>query len=603
MSAISSKPRPAGVPLDDIIDFLASDKGSAHVDALKGSLRASGVKVDAPAIGPGMNPRPADRFEGLVTHALEGSFLLKNEVTAALPAMVGFAFAHAADEDGKVRGEEVQKILGPKAFELFRALEAQIGGQPVPTARRLTKYRFLPNDLIPLVTRGATPVDLKTRMPVLGEVTRMLGGPEKLAGLKTIAVQHLFPTTPALLDALVENGLDRTQALVAGKNYSTNTDVLYRLRGEGWDAPTLSTTRLVMTQPDGSEREVSPFGGYLEKMFEGIDPKTTQGPKFLVLDEGGKVLTALHKHFPEYAHLCVAVEHTDRGAQLIDDMLAQGIELKCPVVNVARSWAKKRFEAPMIGESVAHSIETALSDIHPDLKVEPKVAAIIGYGAVGKATSDALRRRGYQVHVYDTDPAKLEQARADGCTPGTREAVLAKGHLLVSCTGRTTITPEEYGLLPKGAILANAASGNHELGTDRLEQSGNFLTSDPHERCDEQGIRRTRFHGLDVRLGDLAGVEETFSRVIRGPDDAERLVLRSGFVVNLAEGVPAEYIQLTRSLILAAVLQAAQTTKPGLVDLSDDAQQFIVKRTEKFLKGKRLTLEKPDFRKLERLQI
>ena len=55
--------------------------------------------------------------------------------------------------------------------------------------------------------------------------------------------------------------------------------------------------------------------------------------------------------------------------------------------------------------------------------------------------------------------------------------------------------------------LANAASGNHELGTDRLEQSGNFLTSDPHERCDEQGIRRTRFHGLDVRLGDLAGRE------------------------------------------------------------------------------------------------
>src|SRR5690606_33053498 len=122
------------------------------------------------------------------------------------------------------------------------------------------------------------------------------------------------------------------------------------------------------------------------------------------LDEGGSLIKALHEHFPEYAKLCVAVEHTERGMQIIDEMAERGVALQCPVVCVARSWAKKIWEAPMIGESVAHSIETALQDMGSNTRVQPKQATVIGYGAVGKATAAALMRRGYDVSTYDINP-------------------------------------------------------------------------------------------------------------------------------------------------------------------------------------------------------
>ena len=68
------------------------------------------------------------------------------------------------------------------------------------------------------------------------------------------------------------------------------------------------------------------------------------------------------------------------------------------------------FESPAIGESVVFHTELELKE----LGVQPtkKEACIVGYGAVGKATADALRRRGFQVWVHDTDPAALARAQS-----------------------------------------------------------------------------------------------------------------------------------------------------------------------------------------------
>jgi S-adenosylhomocysteine hydrolase len=444
-------------------------------------------------------------------------------------------------------------------------------------------------------------------MPVLDEVGRLLGGHKKLAGVQFIAVQHLFPTTSELLSSLSQNGLDPRKATVSGKNYSTNLDVLHRLRADGWNIPELSQTKLLTTNPDGTTREVSPLGGYLQQLFADVsalrenDPAAfarLKAPQFVILDEGGKLLQLLHEHFSELAHLCVCVEQTDRGVQVIDEMQSHGVQLQCPVVNVARSQAKKQSEAPMIGESVVHATMSALQQMHPGIRIEPKEAAVVGYGAVGKATADALRLRGFTVYVYDIDPQKMEQAKKDGCTPGPREETLKHAHVLYSCTGKTTITPDEFdALLPKNAILVNAASGNHELGMDKVDTGGNFLK--PGERFDERGFRRDTWNGLDLNLGDLAGLDEMASCVVRGKDGAERLVVRSGYVVNMTDDIPPEYIQLTRSLLLAACLQAVdEAGKKGLVDLAPSTQDFIVSRTRKDLARQGHDLMKPDFRRL-----
>lgn len=252
----------------------------------------------------------------------------------------------------------------------------------------------------------------------------------------------------------------------------------------------------------------------------------------------------------------------------------------------------------MIGESVVVSTLDGLRELHPDLD-PPREASVLGYGAVGKATADALRRRGFEVRVYDIDGDRMAAARTAGYVTGTRDEVLGKAHLLFSCTGRTTLGPDQFGALPDGAILVNAASGNHELGMDQIEEGAGFLTDDPHEYVCPEGFRRSIFKGLDVRLGDLAGDDQMYSRVLRGPSGQERLALRSGYVVNMVDDIPPEFIQLTRALVFAGCLQATRHVGDvGLVALDPKLQDFVVARTERHLRPFGASLAEPDFRAL-----
>lgn len=601
MSGPTVRASPSALPLDDVLDLLQGPEGRSLVQDMKARMGAT-LDFEGPAVVPkkdGVEPR--DGFDHLTAHALAGSFLTKARATAAVPNAMVFALAHAADEQGMVSKERVERAFGGAASGLYARLSQMLDGgrRDVPTQRRRTKYQWLPDEVSDLVARSKAGSSdaLVARMPMLAEISRSLGGPEKLQGLSMAAVQHLFPTTEGLFEALTDNGLDPEATVIHGKNYSTNEDVYHRMRSKGWRIPNFALMALPTGRGPG---HMNIAGNYLHNLFDGVEPDPAPpAPKFLLLDEGGKMLKALHEHFPEYAPLCVAVEQTDRGIQVVEELAEKGIELQCPVVSVARSAAKKVYESPMIGESIAHATLNGLKDLHPEFPV-PKTATIVGYGAVGKATSDALRRRGFQIRVFDSDPAKMAQARADGCQTGDREQVLKQAELLISCTGRTVLTPDQFdALLPDRAILVNAASGNHELGLDHVEGGPGFLTDDPSEYVDEEGFRRSAFAGLDLKLGDLAGDEQMYSRVIRGEGGTERLALRSGYVVNMLDDIPPEYIQLTRSLLLAACLQAPEHHgEAGLVELDPKIQDFVVSRTARHLKKLGLTLESPDFRRL-----
>jgi cellulose biosynthesis protein BcsQ len=359
------------------------------------------------------------------------------------------------------------------------------------------------------------------------------------------------------------------------------------MRATDWNVSWMSE----MTIHTASGEAFDDQAARLQQLFKDVDPQTTT-KRFLLLDEGGKVLKALHEHFPQYAHLCVGVEHTDRGIQLLEKY-----ELKCPIVNVARSEAKKKYESPMIGESVVASIDGRLKDL--GISIDPKEATILGYGAVGMNVAMSLVRRGYKVHVYDTDPQKMLAAQKDGMVTGSREEMLKHGHLVVGATGRGCLTVDEYALLPKKAVLANAASGRHEFGLDGVfDVDAQMKTSDPHETFTDDGLRTTLVRGKTTVIGDAAAIDEQFHRVLRDDKDpeVERIAMNNGFVVNMQEDIPPEFIQLTRALILAGTLQAASAKKPGLVDLDQSTQDFIVSRVQKHLGSKGLSLEAPDFR-------
>jgi len=231
------------------------------------------------------------------------------------------------------------------------------------------------------------------------------------------------------------------------------------MRANNWNVSFMSEVSL----PNRRGEIFDDQAARLQEMFKGVDPKTTN-KRFLLLDEGGKVLKTLHESFPEYAHLCVGVEHTDRGVQLLEDY-----ELKCPVINIAQCEAKKRYESPMIGESVVASIEGELSAL--DISIAPKEACVLGYGAVGSNVAASLERRGYKVFVYDKDPEKMKQASLDGFHTGERDDMLSHAHLLIGATGRGSLSLDEFDKLPKRAVMANAASGRHEFGLESLDDA------------------------------------------------------------------------------------------------------------------------------------
>lgn len=563
-------------------------------------------------------------------------------VDAALPQVVISALGEAADARGKISVDRAQQILGPRAANFLRAVQHSMGTTPVgraaaPRLAKGVKYTHLSPSSAVMTQLGASkpaPTALAARMPVLRELAAHL--PADFSRFEMVAVQHLFPTTGVLFDTFAEHGVDPTRSSVLGKNYSADPEVMVRLHGGGWSVVAENIKPGIRQEPGevfGSldrlpeeirfhaDAQVAPVYHRLAQLFEGVDPAKTDR-RFLLLDEGGKLVKLLHTYFPAFAPLCVAVEQTDRGIQEVEK-----IDLKCPVINVARSAAKKTWESPMIGENVVAAALAQIQDLHPSLEPSPKVASIIGYGAVGKASADALRRRGYTVHVHDTDPAKLAAARKDGCQPATREEALAKGALLISATGRTTLEPADYDLLPRGAILVNAASGNHELGAHLISEVANqieeeklaargplkpfevqFLPDlderpvhpyeDGQDTLDDDGQWRTSFAGRQLSLGSSLDDDQMRHRVVRTPAGNEVLLIRSGYVVNLSDDIPPEFIQLTRSLIYAACAQATKAKTPGLIALDQSAQDFIVKRTHAHLAKAKLSLAAPDFRKL-----
>jgi S-adenosylhomocysteine hydrolase len=417
-----------------------------------------------------------------------------------------------------------------------------------------------------------------------------------LAGFTMASVQHLFPSTMALYDALEAGGLTRPATGVGGKNYSANPDVTARMQAEGWHVawqahPTPQAAGL------NAEQTVYEMAvDQLRKLFEGCDPARETKPRFLLLDDGGKLIRALHDRFPEYAHLVVAVEQTDRGIQVIEQMEAEGVKLRCPVVDMARSPVKKDHEAPMIGEAIVANALAAVDGLGAGLAIEPKTATMVGFGAIGEATARALLHRGYQVFVTDPSPEAMARAAELGCTPRTRDEALGSGQILFSCTGRTTMTPDDYAKLPSGCVLVNGASGNHELGLHEVPADF-FARRDPEASRSETQRLRSTFRGQEVDLGDALADDAMLHRVLRDGDH-EVLVLRSGYVINMTDGLPPEYVQLVLGLLWASCAQAVDEKTPGLVPLQDGPAAFLRDRTEHHLAAQGLSLETPDFSRL-----
>ena len=591
---------PPSLPLWRAAQVVAAD------DALVEQFEATQTAEHGRATGKAAGDTFADAYD----RSLHKS---RDALTRAVPLMN--ALAEVAGDDGVLNGDEWKK-LGPK----FGALALQIA-EKSKSAKPLSGDRT--TSLMAGLSPAARQAMAKTtqsvvgldQMPVLARLADQAATTKPLANHRLFAVQHLFASTVGLFDALEIAGVQAHGSVVFGKSYSTNGEVQQTLADRGFEVYGDYAVKQAVVDDKGMI--VGLEAPLLSSLRRALEDAARQTPpqKLLLLDEGGKLNKLLHDVLPQYAHLCTIVEQTTNGLQNM-----AGTTLRAPAVSVASSQLKREVEGPVIGEDVCTSTLQMLDDLDPRL-AKGKTIGVVGSGAIGIATAEAFARRGFQVVVTDIDgaaPARLAGRQTSWPNGGAiafapRNEVLGAG-IVVGCTGTGAMSLDEAKLLKDGAILVSAASGDHEFpvvhtaaaklqgaSRDHLAMKDWQTTFDRASAAladrkrpgpivtvegDASGIRsgepRGPYNALYTAFPVAVGVDvdvpftgTQLGNFVLQQDERRFMVLRGGTPVNLGRDLPPSVIQLTRSMLFAACVQAVGEAGTGWKTFSPSTQQAI----------------------------
>lgn len=380
------------------------------------------------------------------------------------------------------------------------------------------------------------------RLPVL-EDTRaaMLPGMNKgFAGVGFVCVQHLLETTGSLIESLLHLGADASKVFVLGKAYSTNRDVAKRLRGLGVQVFEGSAPVAPGRFEDAVRKDLSMLWNKARALAQ--DEVNT----IVILDDGGRCLQTT----PEWClkqKRTIGVEQTQSG-------MARLPHGRLPIILVATSAVKKFIEAPMVARAILERIRG---------QIEPKdKLGIVGIGHIGRSVAAALEREGNEIALYDLILQRESFGRPLKATRsgGLRKLVM-ESDVLFGCTG----------------VDIFGSSAVDESWFSRCRSLASCSSEDTEFRS------LLRLCAAEDGQSPLAVNEDVVCMV----GNEEVRVMRGGFPVNFdgsPESVPAEDIQFTRGLLLAAVWQAVAMAREvnscvnRPVQLASELQQFITDR-------------------------
>jgi adenosylhomocysteinase len=191
-----------------------------------------------------------------------------------------------------------------------------------------------------------------------------------------------------------------------------------------------------------------------------------QGPN-LLLDDGADLTGRVHEKFPELLKDIKGVsEETTTGVHYLYKLLEQG-KLKIPAINVNDSVTKSKFDNKYgCRESLTDGIKRAT-----DIMLAGKVAAVAGYGDVGKGSADSLRAFGCRVLITEVDPICALQALMEGYEVVTMEEAAPQADIFATTTGcRDIITLDHMEQMKDTAIVCNIGHFDIEIQVDALNK-------------------------------------------------------------------------------------------------------------------------------------
>ena len=282
-------------------------------------------------------------------------------------------------------------------------------------------------------------------MPVLSSIKKEFEKDKPFKGIKIALSIHLEAKTAYLCETLAAGGADM---YVTGCNpLSTQDDVAAALAESGM---------VVHAWHDAKPQEYE----------EHIRQTVKVGPA-IVIDDGGDLVSMLHKEFPE---LCSKViggcEETKTGVNRLISMDKEGA-LKFPMIMVNNARTKFLFDNRYgTGQSVWDGINRTTN-----LLVAGKTAVISGYVWCGKGVAMRAKGMGARVVVTEVDPVCALEALMDGFSVMPISEAAEIGDIFVTTTGcRDIITEKEFYKMKDGAVLCNAGHFDLEVDVKTLKK-------------------------------------------------------------------------------------------------------------------------------------
>lgn len=375
-----------------------------------------------------------------------------------------------------------------------------------------------------LIKQGKT--EYLRQLPLLSFTASLYSGID-LSQVYALCAQHLVSTTYSLFHTLLQLGLQPSNLAAIGKCYSTDPDAVAEMQKIGIDICESSTSFNSHTSFDQQYRQ------NIKKFIRSriLTLKKSKLKKIILLDDGGELLLEANTTLGDDPRL-IGIEQTSSGYHKIKQQ-----KLNFPVINVARSPAKLNHESPIIAKLVLKSLGTSLTN----LGLKPGKALIIGNGPIGSHISRVLERT-HEILVFDQDPDK-SHIKSENV-----QNALKTSDLIIGCTGTPVLDPKEFDCLKKNAILVSASSSDREFQAHSLRKRIP-LVSDCHQHL-----------------------------LIEG-----KWLINCGFPINFSSHfreIDSDELQLTRSLLLSALLQATNgldiTAHKRFISLDPENQRNIL---------------------------
>ena len=333
-----------------------------------------------------------------------------------------------------------------------------------------------------LAAFGRKEIDIaETEMPGLMALRTEFGTTKPLTGARIVGSLHMTIQTAVLIETLTALGatvrwascnIYSTQDHAAAAIAETGVPV-FAIKGEtleeyweyvvkifDWGQDT--TCNLILD--DGGDATMFALWGARVEAGETLFTPTNEEEEIFAA-----TLTRFLKDRPGYLTKTVAnikgvSEETTTGVHRLYELSKQG-KLPFPAINVNDSVTKSKFDN-LYGckESLVDAIRRGT-----DVMLAGKVAAVAGFGDVGKGSAASLRNGGARVIVTEVDPICALQAAMEGYEVVTMEEAATRADIFVTATGNMdVITIDHMRAMKNMAIVCNIGHFDSEIQINAL---------------------------------------------------------------------------------------------------------------------------------------